>query len=93
MIGENLRDFLHHESASQLAVFANELNSKPPGKGQLWIPHSFTVQRWDKSLFPAEATLSRFSNRGQTYHTIILRNVDERLEAERRIQSLASQAE
>jgi transcriptional regulator with GAF, ATPase, and Fis domain len=59
----------------------------------LWIPHSFTVKRWDKSLFPAEATLSRFSNRGQTYHTIILRNVDERLEAERRIQSLASQTE
>ena len=93
LLGENLRDFLHQESASQLAVFANELNTKPPGQGQLWIPHSFTVRRWDKSLLPAEATLSRFSNRGQTYHTIILRNVDERMEAERRIQALASQAE
>ncbi len=93
LLGENLRDFLHHVSASQLAVFADELNTKPIGKGQLWIPHSLTVQRWDKSLFPAEATLSRFSNRGQTYHAIILRNVDERLEAERRIQALSSQAE
>jgi PAS domain S-box-containing protein len=93
LIGEHVRDFLHAESAGQLAVFANELNTKPPGKGQLWIPHSLTVKRWDKSLFPAEATLSRFSHRGQTYHTVIFRNVDERLEAERQIHSLASQAE
>jgi PAS domain S-box-containing protein len=93
LIGENLRDFLPAESAGQLDVFAQELDTRPPGQGQLWIPHSFPVQRWDKSLFPAEATLSRFNNRGQTYHTIILRNVDERVEAERRIQSLASQTE
>jgi PAS domain S-box-containing protein len=93
LLGENMGDFLHPESAAQLHVFTKELNTEPAGQGQLWIPHSFTVKRWDNSLFPAEATLSRFSNRGQTYHTIILRNVDERLEAERRIQSLVSQTE
>jgi PAS domain S-box-containing protein len=93
LLGENIRDFLHSESATQLDVFTKELNTGPPGKGQLWIPHSFTVKRWDKSFFPAEATLSRFTNRGQTCHTLILRNVDERLEAERRIQALASQTE
>ena len=93
LVGESLRDFLHAESAGQLDLFAKELNTRPPGQGQLWIPHSFVVQRWDKSLFPAEATLSRFSNRGQTFHTIILRNVDERLEAERRIQSLSFETE
>jgi PAS domain S-box-containing protein len=93
LIGESLRAFLDQESASHLDAFTKDLNTRPHTKGQLWIPHSFTVKRWDKSLFPAEATLSRFSNRGQTYHTVILRNVDERLEADRRIQSLTSQTE
>jgi transcriptional regulator with GAF, ATPase, and Fis domain len=51
------------------------------------------VLRWNKSTFPAEATLSRFQNRGQIFHTLILRNVDERLEAARRIESLTVSTE
>lgn len=93
LTGENLREFLHEDCASQLELFAGALNSKPAGGGQLWIPHSFTVKRWDKTLFPAEATLSQFKTRGHVCHTVILRNVDERLEAERRIGSLLSQTE
>jgi len=37
--------------------------------------------------------LSRFENRGQIFHTFILRNVDERLAAEQRIHSLTVQTE
>jgi transcriptional regulator with GAF, ATPase, and Fis domain len=59
----------------------------------LWIHQSFAVLRWDKSTFPAEATISRFANRGQEFHTVILRNVDERLAAERKIAVLAAEAE
>jgi transcriptional regulator with GAF, ATPase, and Fis domain len=51
------------------------------------------VQRWDKSTVPAEATLSRFENRGHVFHAVILRNVDERLAAERRIELLTAEAE
>ena len=51
------------------------------------------MQRWDKTTFPAEATLSRFDNRGEVFHTVILRNVDERLAAERRIAWLSAEAE
>jgi PAS domain S-box-containing protein len=93
LIGENLRSFLPPESTAQLNAFVKELNSQSDGQRQLWIPQSFAVQRWDKATFPAEATLSRFVNRGQTFHTVILRNVDERLAAERRIELLAAEAE
>jgi len=51
------------------------------------------VQRWDRSTFPAEATLSRFESRGHVFHTVILRNVDERLAAERRITLLSEEAD
>lgn len=91
--GENFRDFLPASSSSQFDAFVKELDAKPEWRGQLWIPQSFIVQRWDKSTFPAEATISRFTNRGQVFRTVILRNVDDRLAAERRIELLTAEAE
>jgi PAS domain S-box-containing protein len=93
LLGENLREFLPPEGAAQFDGFVKELNAPSVDRPQLWIPHSFPVLRWDKSVFPAEATISRFANRGQEFHTVILRNVDERLAAERRIALLAQEAE
>jgi len=93
LLGENFCDFLPPESGARLKSFAKELEAQPAGARQLWIPQSFLALRWDKTPFPAEATLSRFENRGQVFHTLILRNVDERLAAEKRIQSLTVQAE
>src|SRR5262245_60012083 len=93
LVGENLRDFLAPESSAQFDAFVKELDRRPAGERQLWIPQRFTVQRWNKTTFRAEGTLSRFENRGQVFHTVILRNVDERVEAARRIQSLTVQAE
>jgi formate hydrogenlyase transcriptional activator len=93
LVGEQLRDFLPAASAAQFEAFVKELDSQASGRSQLWIPQSFPVQRWDKTAFPAEATLSRFENRGQAFHTLILRNVDERLAAERRIELLTAEAE
>jgi PAS domain S-box-containing protein len=93
LVGENVRDFLPTDSAAQFDAFLQELDAQPEGRRHLWIPHSFTAQRWDKSTFPAEATLSRFENRGQVFHTVILRNVDQRLAAERRIELLSAEAE
>jgi len=93
LIGENVREFLPIESATRLDAFVKELEAQPEGNRQLWIPQSFLVQRWDKSTFPAEATISRFTNRGAVFHTVILRNIDDRLAAERRIELLSAEAE
>jgi PAS domain S-box-containing protein len=93
LLGENLRDFLPLESAAQFDAFIKEPQTQSADRRQLWIPQSFPVLRWDKSSFPAEATISRFANRGQAFHTVILRNVDERLAAERRIALLAEETE
>jgi len=93
LLGENVRDFLPAESATQFAAFLKELDSRPDGRRHLWIPQSFAVQRWDRTAFPAEATLSRWENRGHAFHTVILRNVDDRLAVERRLELLTAEAE
>jgi formate hydrogenlyase transcriptional activator len=51
------------------------------------------ARRWDHSVFPAEATLSRFENHRDVFYTLILRNADERLAAERQIQLLTQETE
>ena len=93
LLDESLCSFLPPESAAQLDAFVKELDAQKDGSRQLWIPQSFTMQRWDKTTFPAEATLSRFANRGQVFHTVILRNVNERIAAERRIELLVAETE
>ena len=93
LIGESIHDFLVKESAARVETFARELETRPKGQQQLWVPQDFVARRWDHSVFPAEATLSRFENRGQIFFTLILRNTDERVEAERQIQLLTQDVE
>jgi formate hydrogenlyase transcriptional activator len=93
LIGESLNAFLVKESAAQIEAFARELKSQPAGRQQLWVPRNFVARRWDHSVFPAEATLSRFESRNEAYYTLILRNTDERVEAERRIELLSQEAD
>ncbi|HYG36506.1 MAG TPA: sigma 54-interacting transcriptional regulator, partial [Clostridia bacterium] len=93
LIGEKLQDFLPADSGVRLRTFLKELSTQPQDRRQLWIPQNLTALRWDHSTFPAEATLSRFENRGQVFYTLILRNTDERLEAESKIQRLTEEAE
>jgi formate hydrogenlyase transcriptional activator len=93
MAGESLCDFLVKDSAAHVSTFASSLGSQPRGKQQLWVPQNFMARRWNHSVFPAEATLSRFENRGRTYFTLILRNIYERVEAEKKIQLLMQETE
>ncbi len=93
LLGESLTDFLAPESLARVEAFAKEIETRPQGKQQLWVPQDFVARRWDHSVFPAEATLSRFENRREVFYTLILRNADERLEAERQIQLLTQEAE
>jgi len=93
LIGESIKDFLAKDSVARVERFARALESREAGKQQLWVPQDFVARRWDHSVFPAEATLSRFENRGQVFYTLILRNMDERVEAEKQIRLLTQEAE
>ncbi len=70
-----------------------EVDARPEGQRSLWIPGGLAARYPEGSSFPAEATLSRFEVRRRTFYTLILRNVDDRLRAERQIHTLAAQTE
>jgi PAS domain S-box-containing protein len=93
LAGARLRDLLDNDSAARLPALVQELEQQPDGARQLWIPQHLGAVRADGAAFPAEATLSGFTLRGETFHALIMRSVDERIAAEKRIRLLLDEAE
>jgi PAS domain S-box-containing protein len=93
LVGEDLGDFLVQESFGLVEKFARQVASAPAGKPQLWVPQNFIARRLDHSVFPAEATLSRFERQREVFYTLILRNAEERPEAERQIRLLTQEVD
>ena len=91
--GANLMKYLSAEGCRTLNLLAHDLESRPQGQQYLWIPGNLQAIRPDGSSFPAEASLSRFEASKKTYYTLILRNVNDRMEAERTIRSLMVETE
>ena len=92
-IGAEFSRFLGAGSAEKLASLIRDLDACPEDKQHLWIPGGLTARRADGETCPAEATLSRFEVKRQPFYTLILRNVHDRIEAERKIRSLTVEAE
>ncbi|MDR4459107.1 MAG: sigma 54-interacting transcriptional regulator [Nitrospirales bacterium] len=93
LFGKNFSHSLPQKDSEKLRLLIQDLNTKPVGQRSLWISGGFKALRTDGSEFPAEATLSQFHMEGRVYYTLILRNVNERLEAEQKIRSLTIETE
>jgi PAS domain S-box-containing protein len=91
--GQGVERLLGGSATRRLAEFAEELEHRPESKRHLWIPDGLAAEPPGCAPFPAEATLSRYEMGGRPFFTLILRDVNERREAERTIRSLSAQAE
>ncbi|MCB9655296.1 MAG: sigma 54-interacting transcriptional regulator [Deltaproteobacteria bacterium] len=92
--GQAFSRFLNEESTTKLRGLARALDASPAGKRASWVAGGLTSRTVDGSPFPAEATLSRSPDtEGAVHYTLVLRNVNERTEAERAIEALSSEAE
>jgi PAS domain S-box-containing protein len=92
VMGEDFSTLLSEESRRKLRRLIDELGARTPRRQSLWIPGGLQAVPAGGKEFPAEATLSRFEIEQQTFYTLILRNINERLEADRKIHSLAAEA-
>jgi len=87
-LGDSLWSYLTPESRDKLRRLTQRMDSYPEDKRFLWIPNGLLALGPGRHRFKAEATLSRYEMRGRPYLTLILRNVNDRIEAERRISHL-----
>ena len=90
--GTPIGALLEGDDARRLEALARELEASS-GDRSRWIAGGLTGRLGSGGTFPAEATISAFDAAGGTQFTLILRNVDERHQAERRIRSLTEETE
>ncbi|MCG3196968.1 MAG: Anaerobic nitric oxide reductase transcription regulator NorR [bacterium] len=93
LLGRNFLELLSRESGERLLHHVKEIDAFPEGLRSTWIPGGLAAVRVGGTCFQAEATLSRFEVKRRPHHTLILRNVEDRLAAERRIHNLEDQTE
>src|SRR5262245_38141449 len=91
--GKGAERLLGASATRKLGALAEELELRPGSERYLWIQGGLAAEPQGRSAFPAEATLSRYEMGGEPFYTLILRNIDDRIEAERTIRSLSAQAE
>lgn len=93
IIGQGFTRFLTLDDRKKLEDLIAQLDALPKDRQYLWIPGGLKARKSDGEEFSAEATLSRFEHQKETFYTLILRNVNERLEAEKKIRALKFEAE
>lgn len=93
MQGRLFNLLLTKESSGKLMRISEFLDAKPEGEKFIWIPEGIRAVSEAGAEFPAEATLSSYQMGKERFYTLILRNVNERLEAENKIRSLTSVSE
>jgi PAS domain S-box-containing protein len=93
IVGQLFTRFLSSDSRERLANLIIDLDLRPEGERYTWIPGGLSAKSTLGEPFPAEATLSRFDMGREPFYTLILRNVNARLQAQRKIRSLTAEAE
>lgn len=92
-VGCNFLQFLNEDSREKLRSLIKKLDVGPEDRQYLWVPGSLKAYDVQGREFTAEATLSRFEMGSEVFYTLILRNVNERIEAEQKIRLLTEEAE
>jgi PAS domain S-box-containing protein len=86
--GTSFTGFLTPESRRKLAGLTDELGLLPQGRRSVWVPGGLQITDADGARIVTEATLSQFDMQRQDFYSLILRSIDERIEAERKIKIL-----
>jgi PAS domain S-box-containing protein len=91
LLDRPITKLLSQKGKERLSGVMDDLEQRRPGERYLWIAGGLAACKDNGEPFHAEATMSTFQMGGQEFYTLILRNVNDRLEAERRIQRLEEQ--
>lgn len=93
IVHESFERFFVDEDAARLVGLTEEIRSQPDGKQHVWIKGGLRAKSAAGATFMAEATLSRTDANGKAFYTLVLRNVNDRIEADRKIETLTGQTE
>lgn len=90
---KNFLDYLTDESGKKLRNIVRELGRMPEGSRYVWVAGGLSGERVGGTPFRAEATVSQFEMGKKRFYTVILRDIEERIEAEKKIKLLSEEAD
>jgi PAS domain S-box-containing protein len=92
-IGKSFTDLLDPKDTNRLRKMIGELASDPSGRQSMWVPEGLLAKTLQGRSFPAEATLSQIEISESPCYALILRDVNERHEAQKTIESLRGETQ
>jgi PAS domain S-box-containing protein len=93
VIGHSFLDMLSKSGEKIFNNSISELVNLPEGEKYIWITDSLDIRCENGVGFPSEATISQYEINGEIFYTVILRSINEKIEAERKIHSLETETE
>jgi PAS domain S-box-containing protein len=91
--GAAFKPYLEGKEFRRLTGLIKELAGRPKTGRNIWIPEGLRAVSATGGSIRTEATLSQIELHGAPYYVLILRNVNERYEAEKRIETLKDEAD
>lgn len=86
IVGAAIKDFF--PGATLARMFTKMQADRDPDHAPIWAPQGLKARRSDGEVFPVELTMSPFEVDGATFLTLILRDVNDRQEAETELRRL-----
>ena len=92
-LGRSFGQFLTSKDIDRLHQIIRKMQHQPRVKRSVWVPDGLMVLNTDKKIIPAEATISQIEINSNPCYVLILRDVNERHEAQKMIESLRDETE
>jgi PAS domain S-box-containing protein len=92
-LGKSFKQFLRSKENDRLHQIVHKLKIRPGGERSVWISEGLIVLNTDKKKIQTEATISQIEIGDSFCYVLILRDVNERYEAQKMIESLRDEAE
>ena len=92
-LGRSFRQFSTSKDIDRLDKIVRELKIRPKDERSVWVPDGLIALSVDKKKIPAEATISQIEINDKPCYVLILRDVNERYEAQKMIESLRDETE
>ena len=93
LINKNFSDFIFDVSQIKLTQLIDELDKKPEGERYGWIPGGLKIVCSNDGMFQTEATLAKSELDKHPFYTLILRNLNDKIQSEKKIQSLIEETQ
>jgi PAS domain S-box-containing protein len=92
-LGRSFEQFITSKDIDRLHKIIRKLKNRPRVERSVWVPEGLMVLNTDQKKIPTEATISQIEIGDSPCYVLILRDINERYEAQKMIESLRDETE